>query len=287
MRDNKKMLAVLAAVLVLCVSLLAAVLFLRKEAPVAEEGEEGYAVVLSVQTADITAFTLTGVDDGVKTFEYTDKGWVYNDLDDFPLNVDFMHSALETLSLIDAVEVVAEGVSDLSPYGLDKPQMRFSVTAGETFSYRIGNYNSYNGYYYLCEDGGNTVFLVDADLPLLCGCAEGELITLGTLPDNFAEGNVKRVRVEGTHYTDEALLAEASTIGLSEYHGYDPGGLFNARGLFIDYSAASADSYGTAAYQIELDIKAEGEYLLFTYGIDGIIYRLEKADYPELTKVIE
>ncbi|MBQ8696727.1 MAG: DUF4340 domain-containing protein [Clostridia bacterium] len=240
----------------------------------------------TVDAADITGFILGGEDES-KGFHYTDKGWVYNSLDDFPLSADFMHSALQTLSLIDAVEVVAEGVSDLSPYGLDTPKLRLSVIAEETHSYLIGDYNSYNGFYYFMEENGDTVFLIDADLPMLCRSDEAEFVSLGRLPDNFADGSVKRVQVDGTSYTDEALLTEVSTVALSEYHGYDPNGLDNPHALLIDYSAATADSYGTAAYGIELDIKAEGEYLLFTYGADGIVYRLDKAKYPELTKIIE
>ncbi len=284
MRDNKKMLIVLSAALALCTILLVAVLFSR-DAEEPQTDADGYVVVRTVDVADITGFNLKGTNDE-KGFRYTDKGWVYNDLDDFPLDADFMHRALETLSLIDAADVVAEGVSDLSPYGLDTPKMHLSVIAEEVYSYLIGNYNSYNGFYYFMEKGGDTVFLIDADLPLLCGCEEGDFASMGSLPDNYAEGTVKRVQVEGTSYTDEALLAEVSSIELSGYHGYDPDGLFDFRGLCIDYSAASADSYGTAAYQIELEIKAEGEYLLFTYGNDGIVYRLDKSAYPELAKII-
>lgn len=287
MRDNKRLLIALSAVLVLCVSLLAAVLFLRKEEPVSEGDEEGYAVVRSVQTADITAFTLTGVED-TKTFRYTDSGWVYNDLADFPLNVDFMHSALESLSLIDAVEVVAEGVGDLSPYGLDRPQMRFSVTAGEVYSYRIGNYNSYNGYYYLCEEGGDTVFLVDADLPLLCGCDERDVMTFGALPDNYADGTVKRVNINGTDYTEQALLKEVHAITLNDYEKYKvgEGDLEGAVRVSVYYSGATEDEYGTASYVLELMMLAHAEHLLFTVEDDTVLYRLEKEDYPEIVRIL-
>ena len=288
MRDNKRLLVALSAILVLCTGLLAATLFLGKEEPTAEEEGEGYAVVHSLDTAKVTAFTLAGAED-TKNFLYTDNGWIYNDLADFPLNVDFMHSALETLSLIDAVEVVAEGVSDLSPYGLDTPQMRFSVTAGEVYSYRIGNYNSYNGYYYLCEEGGNTVFLVDADLPLLCGCDESDLITLGTLPDNYADGTVKRVNVNGTDCTEQALLDEMHAITLSDYEKYkvsedDPAGAVR---VSIYYAAASEDEYGTVSYSLGLTMFADEDHLLFTVDGDTVLYRLEKADYPEISKIIE
>lgn len=284
MRDNKKMLITLAVILAVSLVLLCIMLFAGGEEPAGEESVKGYAVIRTLDADDISAFTL-----GEKTFEYTDRGWVYDSDPDFPLSADYIHEALSRLSLIDAVEVVAEGVNDLTPYGLNEAKLSLSVTADKEYTYIIGDRNPHNGFYYFMEEGGNTVFLVDADLPLLCRSEEGDFISRGKLPENFVTGTVKRVSVDGTDYTDEPLLTEVHGIKLRQCEKYPvtEDDLVGMAEVTLYYSAESEDSYGSYMHSLALKAKVDGDHILFTYGDDRILYSLECTAYPEFTKVIK
>ncbi len=282
MKENKKLLLIVGAVLLFSIALLLIMLFGGNKKDEVEPVMEGELVLFSVPKGDIRAFTL-----GEHSFSYTDSGWIYEDNEALPVAPDFIEKILDRLSVVSAAGIVAEGVNDLSPYGLEDEGSCLSVSADREYSFLLGDAHPQSGGRYMIEEGKDTLFLAGDELYSLCTLEERDFAALRTLPENYATGSVKRVSVDGADYTEEALLKEVSSISLKNYGGFSAEGITDGRKVSIRYSAATEDSYGTAAYSIELIMKAEGDYLLFTYGDDGIIYRLEKTKYPELAKIIE
>lgn len=279
MKENKKLLLIVGVLLLFSIALLLIMLFGGNKKDDSEPSVEGEAVVLSVPKGDIKAFTL-----GEHSFGYTDSGWVYEGDEALPVDPTFIEKMLHRLSVVSATGVVAEGVKDLSPYGLEGEGSCLSVSADREYRFLLGDEHPQSGGRYMIEEGKDTLFLVGEELYSLCALEEKDFAALRTLPENFATGSVKRISVDGVDYTEEALLKEVSSLTL-KYGGFSAEGITDGRKVSIRYSAATEDSYGTAAYSIELIMKAEGDYLVFTYGEDGIIYRLEKAKYPELAKI--
>ena len=228
MKQNKKtLLCVLAALILVC-----AALALAGREQQNREQEQGTPMieVHRVDADSITSFTLAGPDE-TSAFVREADGWVYNGDPLFPLDHDFVNTALETLSRIDAISLLSEDAEDLSPYGLDQPQMQITM-AGEDaeFSLRIGNYNSFNGYYYMCEEGVNDVFLIDADLVDLCTATQSDMIRLDRLPDTYGGGEINTVTLTDsqgaqTVYTADSdgfdiLSEQLSSLSLDDYADY-------------------------------------------------------------------
>ena len=280
MKDNKNLLMIVGAALFLSIILLLIMLFGGNKKDDSELVTEGDPVVLSVPKENITAFSL-----GEKTFRYTDSGWIYEGDETLPVAPDFIEDTVTRLSVISASGMVAEDVKDLSPYGLDGDTVSLSVTADKEYRLIFGQ-SHFAGGYYMRLDGDKGVFVGGDELYSLCFTDEEDFAALGSLPDNFGGGNIKRVNINGADYNDEALLREIKMLSLDDYAGFDKEGITDGKKVIIYYSAATEDYYGTASYSIEFTVKGEGEYILFTYGDDGIFYQIKKSSYPELSGII-
>ncbi len=72
---------------------------------------------------------------------------------------------------------VITGVTDLAQYGLEDPEnVLHWETAENSYTYYVGEYNSFGGVYYICEPDSDTVYTVDSSLVTGFGYSLEELI---------------------------------------------------------------------------------------------------------------
>lgn len=301
MKQNQKTLLFLA-ILLCIVGAVCAVLAVSggKEDPSAETTGQTLTIIKETPTEDISAFTLYG-QSGTFSFERGNAGWLYNADVNFPLSDDFVNGALTTLSCVDAVRVL-ESDGQTSPYGLDRPQMKVSVTAKDgEHTYLIGDYNSFNGYHYMMEEGQRTVYLIDTDLVDLCTSTEADMIVLGSLPENYAEGTVNAVTVSGTEYTSdhgefEALQGELAAMTVTDYADYyaEQGEYTDTVPVNVEYSVekTTAKDDGSEVSATVADeytftvVGMDDTYLLFMIEDSSIVYRMKKEDLPTLCSLL-
>lgn len=160
MKRSKKLL-ILLAVLVVCVgAYLVASHFLG-----GNESEDG-----SIALSDIDEETLREIKwiyDGEEVALISDDGkeWKYKDDGDFPLDSEKAASMASCVCSINAVKKVADAVEDKAKYGLDEPEIKLTVTAGdETNEYLIGDCNEATGYYYFTRSDDEALYYVDTSL---------------------------------------------------------------------------------------------------------------------------
>ncbi len=103
-------------------------------------------------------------DDGNTAEPQTEERWVYTE--DTSLNL--MQSRLNTmagkLTSITAQSLIND-VTDMSQYGLEEPSnvLHWETEQG-SYTYKVGDYNSVAGVYYICEEGSQTVYAVTTSL---------------------------------------------------------------------------------------------------------------------------
>ena len=308
MKKNKKLLIALLCVMLLAIAMWIAAVSLTKEPAEDESQGQTLTVIKSYDIEGISAFTLKGTE-RKNEFVHTEDGWIYNGDPDFPLNSEFTDTALQSLSQISAVSLVEENVEDLSRFGLSEPQMEVTVTDrdGETDKFLIGDYNSFNGYHYLCVEGVNDVFQVDTSLVDLCSKEESDFIKLDTLPDKLTADSVTEITVSSgdTEYTidtnsenfDEAKES-VGKISLEEYADYHLSekekadyGFDNPTEIKIRYSETvnSEDSSSTITSAVYYDytIYAGAEkdgHRLITVEDSSIVYKVESDIFSEILK---
>ncbi len=72
---------------------------------------------------------------------------------------------------------VITAVTDLAQYGLEDPEnVLHWETAENSYTYYVGEYNSFGGVYYICEPDSDTVYTVDSSLVTGFGYSLEELI---------------------------------------------------------------------------------------------------------------
>ncbi|MCI8332782.1 MAG: DUF4340 domain-containing protein [Clostridiales bacterium] len=305
------LLLALLLVLVVCISLYAFVVSMNRQQPDDEESAPVLTMVKSISVENITGFTLTNTN-GSHALKRQQSGWVYNEDSHFPLNTDLVNTTLEALSSISAIEVLAREGEDVAAYGLDAPQMTVSVTESaddgeQTTRFLIGNYNSFNGYYYMMIEGGDDVFIIDNKLVDLCGKEEKDFVRLDTLPENLTADNITAITVnyqgEEHKFTEESenfadLAKAAGALSLAQYEKYyvdkenDPLPVE----IVISYSdtvnsSAEGSSSVTSAVNYEYKITAsdhvEDGMVFFTVEDSTILYRMESEKFIGLDFLFE
>ncbi|MCI8589673.1 MAG: DUF4340 domain-containing protein [Clostridiales bacterium] len=304
------LLLALLIILVVCASLYALTLSMNRQDAAEEESAPVLTVVKSIDIENITGFTLTNTK-GTHIFERQQNGWVYNNDSHFPMNTDFVNTTLEALSSISAIEVLDREGEDLSAYGLVEPQMTLSITESVTDGkqitrFLIGNYNSFNGYYYMMVEGNEDIFIIDNKLVDLCGKEEKDLIQLDTLPENFAADKITAITVSYMEtertFTDESegfteLVQAAGALSLAQYEKYyfDKKEFITPIEIVISYSdTVSSNAEGSSSvtsavdyeYKITASSHAEDGKVLFTVEDSEILYRMDKEKFISLETLL-
>ena len=310
-----KLLLALAIVLLICISLYALTLLLNREPAQQEQTDPTLTVVHSASVEDITAFTLTNTA-AEHRFERQDAGWVYNDDTHFPLKADFVNTTLEALSTISAIQVIEYETDDLSAYGLDDPQMTLTLEQSQpqaqTTRFLIGDYNSFNGYYYMTVEGVEDIFIIDSKLVDLCGSEEKDMIQKDSLPETFSADKITGFTV--CYGQDELAIAQeddlfetltdaAGRLSLTDYEKYYLSEEDYAEYGFdqpIEVLIAYADTVTneddatttsiTSAVNYEYTLRfgsTVGESIYFQVEDSDILYRIAAEDLMDLEMLID
>lgn len=88
--------------------------------------------------------------------------WQLTNLDGVRQNKTFVNACVNICSGLKGREIVEENASDLSKYGLSEPKARITISSDNSPDriFNIGIEIAQGGYYYLCEEGSNTVYTV-------------------------------------------------------------------------------------------------------------------------------
>lgn len=160
MSRSKKLLGLLAALLVLALAAFAATRLNPENQESEAENDDGVSI-FALDTGSVTALSWTYGEESL-TFENVGDGWAYAQDSSFPLDSTYIDAMLSALSNVTASKTI-EDPEDLSQYGLEAPVCTISVTAGDTTELLIGDETVLDGDRYLSLGDGN-VYLVDAAL---------------------------------------------------------------------------------------------------------------------------
>jgi len=152
------------------------------------------------------------------TFLASAGAWSYADDAKFPLNQTIVTQMAAAVSQIGVITEVTEGTP--ADYGLDAPlyTIEIAYADGTAHTYRIGDYNSFNGANYFSMDGD--MYMVASALTSYFDYTLEELLKLDTVPSSdWAElGYVSEITVSNGESTaviteDEAKSAAIDAIG--------------------------------------------------------------------------
>ena len=124
-------------------------------------GEDGKELDTPVKRAHVTSllgdYTLALTDDGVLKLE---------NAADLGVNTTSVQTLVDAVASVTAENTIATGVTALADYGLDNPTVTVEVTYADDTTARMELASlAVGSRYYLRLDGGDTVYLVSADLP--------------------------------------------------------------------------------------------------------------------------
>lgn len=256
MKRSKKMLLLLAA-LVLCVGgYLGAQLLTAQTAVVTEESG---SFALESHTAD--ELTSLAWQSGEESFAFTCASGTWSVTADpaFPLNQeDVQTMAAELLAIVGNRQL--DGVTDLSAYGLAEPA--FTVTAtwsdGSATTWAMGDETPFADGYYISLGHENIVYTTADDISAIFDTTLNDLAVLETLP---TASSVTRLTVGDT--LDVAQAGTSRTINAGETW-YD-----SLTGAALD--ASSVESLVSAAQAIAWADLAEptaSDEELASFGVD-------------------
>ncbi|MCI1269321.1 MAG: DUF4340 domain-containing protein [Ruminococcus sp.] len=101
--------------------------------------------------------------DGDFSFSYNDSKWSVDNVDDYPLNQDYLTNVCTYMStLTAATDYGKANDSKKASYGLDKPIKITCDNGSDKFTIYVGKMTPSADYYYVMVEGNDTVFAVDA-----------------------------------------------------------------------------------------------------------------------------
>ncbi len=162
MKKKTKNLLVLAVVLVLLVAGYFAVGMVQNKEQPEEIPETDIIPVADFAVADIVAYEYTNPQYSIG-FDITEKGYVHQEDESFPVSEASVEIQLGTLAALYADRKIES--SDKAEYGLDAPQVTISVTLkdGRIRNFLIGDKALFEDAYYLSDEENGAIYLVTAD----------------------------------------------------------------------------------------------------------------------------
>ncbi|MCR5666593.1 MAG: DUF4340 domain-containing protein [Eubacterium sp.] len=161
MERQKKSMLILLIVVVVCIVLYFVLTKVNAAKEEAQEEDTQYA--LSIDSADVTAFSYVYGDE-TYTFTLSDDEWTCDQMEDEDLEESSVTAIAEALSSVETEQVI-EAPDDLEQYGLENPSNTFTVTTADaTTTILVGDYNDTTGYYYIKNADTDDVYVVDSSL---------------------------------------------------------------------------------------------------------------------------
>lgn len=215
----------------------------EEEAPAATSAPSTTVKVVDKEKQDVDRVTVKA--NGQKAFtivnEVTEIGegenitYAYNYVVDgkpeFQLNQSKAGTIIGYAANMTATQQIAEGVSDFSDYGLDKPSMTVTMKYknGTQTVWNFGNKAPTSSGYYACEKGSNTVFLIYSSAYSSLAVELNDLYTLPTLPTISDTASISDLLIEQAgkdtvelrYRTEEETSASISTLVLVQPVFYD------------------------------------------------------------------
>lgn len=129
----------------------------QAQKPDEAQGEE----IVSLTPADIVKFSYD-YEDNHYAYEKVDGIWYYAANHDLNLNQSRIETMLSNAVPLTVQETITK-VTDLSQYGLNKPSGTITLESqNESYIFNVGDYNSINSIYYICNPSDSTVYVVSA-----------------------------------------------------------------------------------------------------------------------------
>ena len=179
MKRGKKLLTLLAVLVLICGAALAAQR-LNPENNQAEE-EKAAVQVFSLDPETITSLTWTYNEGDTLSFDYADGAWSYTADAAFPLDESYLADMADALTEIIAERTIEEP-EDLAEYGLHRPVCSITVTTGDTTAeLSIGDVTAVDGLQYFANGDGK-VYLIDTEVLSPFTYDLLEMVQLETIP---------------------------------------------------------------------------------------------------------
>ena len=157
MKRSKKMIVLVAVLVVACIATFALTQYEEKQ----EEIKNSDAIILELPTDTVEAVSWKYTEDGLG-FHKGEKGWLYDDDEAFPVSEDKINDILSNFEAFGASFII-ENVEDYSQYGLDDPECTISLsTAEQSYDIKLGAFSKMDEQRYVDIGDGN-VYLVTND----------------------------------------------------------------------------------------------------------------------------
>ena len=157
MKRSKKMIALVAVLVVACVATFALTQYEEKQ----EEIKNSDAIILEVPIDTVQSLSWEYTEDGL-AFHKGEDGWLYDDDEAFPVSVEKVEDILSNFEAF-GVSFIIENVEDYSQYGLDEPECTIHLsTAEQSYDIKLGDFSKMDEQRYVDIGDGN-VYLVSSD----------------------------------------------------------------------------------------------------------------------------
>ena len=157
MKRSKKMIVLVAVLVVACVATFALTQYEEKQ----EEIKNSDAIILEIPTDTVEALSWEFTEDGL-AFHKGESGWLYDDDEAFPVSEDKINDILANFEAFGAAFII-ENVEDYGQYGLDEPEGTIHLTAdGQSYDIKMGAFSKMDEQRYVDIGDGN-VYLVSND----------------------------------------------------------------------------------------------------------------------------
>lgn len=157
MKRSKKMIALVAVLVVACVATFALTQYEEKQ----EEIKNSDAIILEIPVDTVQSLSWEYTEDGL-AFHKGEDGWLYDDDEAFPVSEDKVTDILSNFEAF-GVTFIIENVEDYSQYGLDEPECVIHLsTAEQSYDIKLGAFSKMDEQRYVDIGDGN-VYLVSND----------------------------------------------------------------------------------------------------------------------------
>ena len=157
MKRSKKMIVLVAVLVVACIATFALTQYEEKQ----EEIKNSDAIILELPTDTVEAISWKYIEDGL-VFHKGEDGWLYDGDEAFPVSEDKINDIISNFEAFCASFII-ENVEDYSQYGLDDPECTISLsTAEQSYDIKLGAFSKMDEQRYVDIGDGN-VYLVSND----------------------------------------------------------------------------------------------------------------------------
>ena len=157
MKRSKKLIALVAILVVACIATFALTQYEEKQ----EEIKNSDAIILEIPTDTVESLSWEYTEDGLG-FHKGETGWLYDDDEAFPVSEDKINDILSNFEAF-GVSFIIENVEDYSQYGLDDPECTISLsTTEQNYNIKLGAFSKMDEQRYVDIGDGN-VYLVSND----------------------------------------------------------------------------------------------------------------------------